>query len=178
VFPVHALDKIPPFDENGVLRMIVESPKGATVKLKYEPRLCIFRIKRSLPLGLAYPFDWGFVPGTRGADGDPIDALSIHGTGTFPGVLTSCRALGMVRMEQKGPTGRISNPRVIVTPTWLSRPEEMSQGLSQQYRAEIEQFFATAGFFAAAEPKILGWSSAEEAEVHIRENSIELASQD
>jgi inorganic pyrophosphatase len=92
--------------------------------------------------------------------------------------LTNCRALGMVRMEQKGPTGRISNPRVIVTPTWISRPEEMSQGLSQQYKAEIEQFFATAGFFAAAEPKILGWSSAEEAEVHIRENSIELGSQD
>jgi inorganic pyrophosphatase len=150
---MHSLDKIPPFDENGVLRMIVESPKGATVKLKYEPRLCIFRIKRSLPLGL-------------------------DGTGTFPGVLTNCRALGMVRMEQKGPTGRISNPRVIVTPTWISRPEEMSQGLSQQYKAEIEQFFATAGFFAAAEPKILGWSSAEEAEVHIRENSIELGSQD
>jgi hypothetical protein len=54
----------------------------------------------------------------------------------------------------------------------------MSQGLSQQHKAEIEQFFATAGFFAAAEPKILGWSSAEEAEVHIRENSMKSASQD
>lgn len=77
----------------------------------------------------------------------------------------------MVRMEQNGPRGRIANPRVIVTPSWLSRPEEMSQSLSDEYKAEIEQFFATAGFFAAADPKILGWSSAEEAEVHIRENT-------
>jgi len=65
--------------------MIVQSREGATVKLKYEASLGVFRIKRSLPLGVAYPFDWGFAPGTRGEDGDPIDALSIHGTGTTPG---------------------------------------------------------------------------------------------
>ena len=81
--------QITAFDDNGVLRMVVESPKGATIKLKFEPKLGIFRIKRSLPLGLAYPFDWGFIPGTKGEDGDPIDALSIHGTGSFPGPVAS-----------------------------------------------------------------------------------------
>ena len=53
------LSDLPAFDDEGELRVIVESPKGSNIKLKYEPTLGVFRIKRGLPLGLAYPFDWG-----------------------------------------------------------------------------------------------------------------------
>jgi hypothetical protein len=57
------LTSVQPFGEDGELRMVVEVPRGSTVKLTYEPKLG-FVVSRCLPLGLAYPFDWGFIPGT------------------------------------------------------------------------------------------------------------------
>ena len=165
---MYLLNEIPAFDEGGLLRMVVESPKGSSLKIKYESSLAAFRVKRSLPLGLAYPFDWGFIPGTLGEDGDPVDALSIHGTSSFPGVLMTCRVLGMVKVEQGKPDKRLLNPRIIVTPTWYEQPSELTSPLSSAFCEEIEHFFTTAGFFAEANPKILGWTGIEEAEQYIR----------
>src|SRR5208337_5220550 len=62
------------FGAGGELRMIVETPRGSAVKLKYDLKLKIFTVSKSLPLGLTYPFDWGFIPGTQGEDGDPWEA--------------------------------------------------------------------------------------------------------
>jgi len=74
-------------EDDTTVHMVVEAPRGATVKLKYAPKLQAFTPARALPLGLAYPFDWGFIPGTRAADGDPVDALALHDTATYPGVV-------------------------------------------------------------------------------------------
>ena len=57
---------------------MVEAPKGSLVKLKYEIKLAAFTVAHSLPLGLSYPFDWGFVPSTQAPDGDPLDILILH----------------------------------------------------------------------------------------------------
>lgn len=169
------LDQLPAMDESRNLRVVVESPRGATVKLKYERSLNAFRVKRALPHGLAYPFDWGFVPGTLGADGDPVDALILHGTGTYPGIVMDCRPLGVVHVTQtKTEGGRISNPRLIVVPTWYQPPDGDVSGLSALFKQEIESFFATAGYFAGADPSIEGWGSAEDAKAHIQSSLSQL----
>jgi inorganic pyrophosphatase len=69
--------------------MIVETPRGSGVKFKYEPKLKVFAVGKALPLGLTYPFDWGFIPGTKGEDGDPLDALAIHDAASYPGSFCS-----------------------------------------------------------------------------------------
>jgi inorganic pyrophosphatase len=58
------LDRLDPYDDDSVLRVVVEAPRGASVKLKYDPDLRTFTVARQLPLGLEYPF-----PGTLGEDG-------------------------------------------------------------------------------------------------------------
>ncbi len=69
------LHKLPARDDEGDVRVVVEAPRGSGLKLKYEPSLGAFEHGRMLPLGLTYPYDWGFVPGTKAEDGDPLDAL-------------------------------------------------------------------------------------------------------
>ena len=87
------LARLPPYDLQGAVRVVVESPRGSTVKLKYDAALAVMSVSRPLPLGLAYPYDWGFVPGTRASDGDPVDALIYWDVPSYPGVVVPCRAV-------------------------------------------------------------------------------------
>ena len=97
---MHCLIELSPYGKNGEMRMVVETPRGSNIKLEYEPKLRAFTVSRALPLGLVYPYDWGFIPGTKGEDGDPIDALALHEGATYPGVVLPCRALGVVAAAQ------------------------------------------------------------------------------
>ena len=80
---------LPASPADGVLNVVVESPAGATSKIKWEIELEAFVLSRPLPLGMAYPHDWGFVPGTRAEDGDPVDALVLSEGTTYPGLVIS-----------------------------------------------------------------------------------------
>jgi len=150
-------------DDGGAFRVVVESPAGSRMKLKYEADLGVFTLSRPLVLGVVYPFDWGFVPGTRGPDGDPIDAMVVSDASTYPGVVIPSRALGLMRLEQnaKSGGGRQRNDRIVAEPVSARR----SVGaLSERVRRELEQFFVAATLFEGKDVEILGWGSAEEAE--------------
>src|SRR3954463_2365846 len=88
------------------LHVVVESPRGSRLKIKYEPKLGVFELGRALPEGLSYPHDWGFVPGTRAPDGDPLDALVFWDTSSVTGLLIECRPLGVIKLEQQNKAGR------------------------------------------------------------------------
>jgi inorganic pyrophosphatase len=132
------------------------------MKLKYDPALGLFRISRPLPLGVTYPFDWGFIPGTRASDGDPIDVMVLYDAGTFPGVVIACSALAVLAVEQNSKKGgRERNDRIIAAPVEARRP---GAPLSPRARQELEAFFVSAVLLEKKDPTILGWGSADEAE--------------
>jgi len=162
------LRHLPARAEDGAIHVVVESPRGATVKLKYEPALGVMTVARALPLGLAYPYDWGFVPGTAAADGDPVDAMIVWDAASYPGTVVRCRAVGVVRLEQdrKGGGGRIRNDRLILLPVKYERgaPVEDADDLPRRLREELEQFFLMTVVFGKKNPRVLGWGGAAEAE--------------
>jgi inorganic pyrophosphatase len=166
------LTELPAFDPDGNLQVVVESPRGVGIKLKYEPRLGAFSVARALPLGLTYPFDWGFVPGTLGPDQDPVDALVIHDIGTFPGVVLPCRLLGVVEVSQRSEEGgRQRNDRIIAMPIWHDRLGEFERAtqLPARLRKEIEEFFLDTTFFTGKRPRIIGWKSPHKAHMLVKE---------
>jgi len=163
--------KLKPFDEERHLRVIVETPRGSAVKLKYEPKARLFTISRSLPLGVTYPYDWGFVPGTHAADGDPLDAMVLHEASTYPGILLACRVLGMVRVTQRGESERREhNDRIIAVPTWNDRLRDVRdyRALPARMREELEQLFVTVTLFTGKDVRIEGWRSRSAAERLVR----------
>src|SRR5438045_9341193 len=95
--PLHLL---PTFAADDQFHVVVESPRGSAVKLKYRADFGAMSICRPLPLGLRYPVDWGFVPSTAAPDGDPVDAAVYWDVATFPGVVIVCRALALIEIEQ------------------------------------------------------------------------------
>lgn len=160
------LARLPARDADGSVRVVIESPRGAPVKLKYDTSLGLMILSRPLPLGLSYPYDWGFVPGTRAPDGDPVDALVYWDVPSYPGVVLPCRLIGVVRLEQDSKSnGRVRNDRILAVPVKHPRGDGLvtPDDLPPRTRDEIGQFFLSAIFFEPKNPKLLGWGGPDEA---------------
>lgn len=159
------LDQLPTWDEKGVLNVVVESPRGSGVKLKYEPELGTMTLSRPLPLGVVFPFDFGFAPQTKAGDGDPLDVAVLMDVGTFPGVVLRCRPIGILRASQKGESGRVRNDRLVAVATDDRRRGEVKEvsDLPARERDEIERFFVAAVALEGKELQLLGWGDARAA---------------
>jgi inorganic pyrophosphatase len=111
--------RIPAFASAGVFHVVVECPRGSTIKLKYEPAWEAMSVSRPLVLGMTYPYDWRFIPSTRGSDRDAIDAMVLWDVASYPSVVLPCRALAVMQVEQNGtnydPSTRIRNDRIIAS---------------------------------------------------------------
>lgn len=108
------LDRLPTRDGEGTLRAVLESPQGTRNKLAYDPVDDAFRVRFTLPVGMVFPFDFGFIPGTRVADGDPLDVLVLMDAPAFPGCVVGISLLGVLEAEQARPgTPSIRNDRLI-----------------------------------------------------------------
>ena len=86
-----------------------------------------------------YPSDYGFIEGTLGGDGDPLDALVLLDEATFPGCLIRCRTIGMFRMtDEKGP-----DEKVLCIPVADIRREHIRdiRHVPEFERLEIQHFF-------------------------------------
>jgi inorganic pyrophosphatase len=154
--------KLPVFSKGRHLHVVVEAPRGSNVKLKHDPDLGVFVASRSLVLGTSYPHDWGFVPSTKAADGDPLDAMVLSDAATYPGVVLECRPLALLKVTQKGKAGkRERNDRVIAAAVHCARMGRLHKlaDLEKRTRDEIEQFFKTAVVFEDKALTILGWGN-------------------
>jgi len=95
------------------LNVLIETPKGSRNKYAFDDETGFFHLKKSLPAGMVFPFDFGFVPGSKADDGDPLDVLVLTDAPTFPGCVVDCRILGIVKVEQEEDGKPIRNDRVI-----------------------------------------------------------------
>jgi inorganic pyrophosphatase len=166
--------RLPTYSEDGAIHVVVESPRGSRVKLKYQPKLQVFGLSRPLILGLRYPFDWGFIPSTRGPDGDPVDAMVLSEAPTFPGVTFACRVLGALAVTQKGAGGRVRNDRLMVVPVNAPRTDGVvdARQLHERVRRELEQFFLAAVALTDKEVQLQGWEGPQAAVELVKKSAI------
>jgi inorganic pyrophosphatase len=119
--------------------VIVEIPQGSRNKYEMDHRLGRIRLDRMLFTATAYPADYGYIDGTLGGDGDPLDALVLVGEPTFPGCVIECRAIGMfVMRDEMGP-----DEKVLCVPAHDPRHESLQDigDFPRFDRLEITHFF-------------------------------------
>lgn len=100
--------------------IIIETPAGSKQKFKYDRDKDAYILKKILPQGMQFPFDFGILPGTKGEDGDPLDVLVISEHATFQGCNIECRIIGAFVVEQTAPTepnSSLRNDRFLAVPT-------------------------------------------------------------
>jgi inorganic pyrophosphatase len=102
-----------PFKENGVIDVVVETPKGKRNKFKFDEHRGEFHLCKVLPAGASFPYDFGFIPDTRGDDGDPLDVLILMDESAFPGCIVEVRLVGVIEAEQEDDGELIRNDRLV-----------------------------------------------------------------
>ncbi len=161
-FDLTDLLRLPLRRSRSVFNVVVETPRGSPVKLEYDPQHRVFAYGHPLMLGLAYPYDWGFFPRTRAEDGDPLDALVLHESATYPGVVIACRLIGVVRLTEKQVgKARIRNDRVICVPDAAARFSD-ARDVPRPLQKELERFFEATAALAKKSVRIDGWSGPKE----------------
>lgn len=151
----------------------VEIPKGEKNKYEVDHKTGRIRLDRTLFTATQYPADYGYIEGTLGQDGDPLDAMVLVSEPTFPGCLIRCRAVAMFRMkDEQGP-----DDKVLCVPTDDQRRDHLRDvtDVRQYQLLEIEHFFSV---YKDLEPgksvEGASWTGVDDAESEIR-SSIERA---
>jgi len=135
-----------PFDSrSGDLNVIIETPKGSRNKYTYNEERSLFQLGSVLPLGAVFPFDFGFLPGTIGGDGDPLDVLLLMDEPAFPGCLVPARLVGVIEAEQtegeKQDTTRNDRLICVASPSRTHKDVMTLDDLNDAILEEIEHFF-------------------------------------
>ena len=122
--------------------VIIETPKGQGIKYDFEPLTRQLKLSKVMPSGSVFPFDFGFIPGTKGEDGDPLDVVVIAEVATFPGCKMDCRIIGALKGQQTERDGKIfRNDRYIAIPQ-VSTLYQNIESLKQLPKEIIDQIAA------------------------------------
>jgi inorganic pyrophosphatase len=107
-----------PIRTHDLVVVVIETPSGSGNKLKFDRDLALYRLDRTLPPGMSFPFDFGFIPQTVAADGDPLDAIVLLDAAVYPGCIVEARLIGVLEAEQQdaGSGPWVRNDRVVAVP--------------------------------------------------------------
>ena len=149
------------------IQVVVEIPAGSFTKYELDAETGHIVLDRRLFTSMSYPADYGFVEGTLGEDGDPLDALCLVGEPTFPGCRIPARAVGVFHMtDEKGPDQKILCVP-FKDPAWM-RVHDVHD-IPPELRNEIEHFFQVYKDLEAEKVETRGFGNRAEAEVIVEE---------
>lgn len=162
-----ALMKLEPRDpQTGLVRVVIDTPRGSRNKYKFDAELGVFKLSRVLPAGMSFPFDFGSIPGTHAEDGDALDILVLSEAPLFVGCLVHVRLVGIIRARQTERRTTIRNDRLlgaIETPVNKAAVRDIRE-LSKDVLADVEHFFRSYNEAQGRKFAIMGRAGAKAAE--------------
>lgn len=126
-------------------RAIVETPRGCLSKYDYDAETGLFALAGVLPAGMAFPLAFGFVPGTLGGDGDPLDILILADEDLPTGCLVQAQLLGVIEATQKEKGKKERNDRLLAKVEQSRSYADLTEidQLGEGFCDELQTFFAT-----------------------------------
>lgn len=157
-------------DQFAQIKVIVEIPRGSRNKYEYDHQRHTIYLDRVLYSSVHYPTDYGFVPGTKAADGDPLDALIIVEEPTFPGCHMQIRPIGVLLMRDEAGI----DEKILGVPVADPRFDEIEEleDMEGHWLREIENFFDTYKLLEKKESYVEGWRGTEEAQSVLRKYQV------
>lgn len=163
------LEQLSPHGERkGTFRVVIETTRGCRNKYSYKPDEGVFELKKVLPEGHVFPYDFGFIPQTKGEDGDPLDVLVLMDEPTFPGCVVDCRLIGLLqaRQTENGRTFRNDRFIAVAERAIMYRRYHDAADVDPDVLAQIKHFFVSYNELAGRRftpMKIVGATAARKA---------------
>lgn len=127
----------------------IEIPEGSDVKYEVDEHTGLLMADRFLYTSMGYPANYGFVMGTKGKDGDPVDVLVLASKKLNPGVGIKGHVVGMLVMEDE----EGSDSKILAVPDKKVDPVfgtyEDLKDIPEPVLSKIKHFFET---YKALEP--------------------------
>lgn len=169
--------KLPmPFTDNKKnINVVIETPMGSHNKYSFDPETQLFKLSKLLPEGMVFPLHFGFIPRTKGGDGDPLDVLVLMEQPSYPGCLIECTLIGTIEAEQIEKNQSVRNDRIIAAASESHRYKKLkSLGDMDKYMLdEIILFFKNYNKVEGKQFRVVGKVSRKKTRELIQKNTIE-----
>lgn len=132
-----------PFGTPEKFNVVLEIPKGSRAKYEYDEKLDIIKLDFVFSKDFGFIHNYGYIPETRGGDGDHLDAFILGDYRLAVRTIIPCRAIGMIELVDKGE----EDNKIIAAPV----ADEGLRGLvsvkniSEEHRRQFELFFKEVG---------------------------------
>ena len=158
-------------DDSEAIHVIIETPKGSRNKYSFDPDQKIFALKKVLPAGMAFPYDFGFIPSTKAEDGDPTDVLVLMDEPAFPGVLLKCHLIGIIEGENESKKKTERNDRLVAVQESNHSYSHVKHidDLGKTFVKELEDFFVNYHELGGSQYRILDVRGPGEARRRMRD---------
>ncbi|MCL5100478.1 MAG: inorganic diphosphatase [Candidatus Marsarchaeota archaeon] len=153
-----------------IVNAFIEIPKGTNVKYEYDEDSEMIKVDRVLHTSMVYPYNYGFVPGTLGEDGDPIDIMVVSSGVFLPGTFLKVKPIGVLLMkdEEGIDTKTIAVPTAKIDPDF-GKIDDIKD-LNEHIKSMIAHFFS---YYKSIEPgkwaEVGGWEGSQKAFEHVKE---------
>jgi inorganic pyrophosphatase len=154
-----------PVRADGLVQVIIETPAQSRNKFAFDPDQSIFALKKVLPAGMVFPYNFGFLPQTLAPDGDPIDVLLLMDEPAFPGIAVKARLIGVIEGEQLDGKKKIRNDRLVAVADanhMYANVRRLSD-LPKKFLKELQVFFVNYHDLEGKQYHLLGCKGAKQA---------------
>ncbi len=153
--------------------VIIEIPMNADpVKYEVDKDTGAVFVDRFMLTAMHYPCNYGYIPQTLSDDGDPVDVLVMTPFPIQVGAVVSCRALGMLKMEDEagGDAKLLAVPINKLYPAY-ARLRSVDD-VSMEMRGQIKHFFEHYKDLEMGKwVKVQGWEGPEAAAKEILDSA-------
>ncbi len=159
-----------PFGAIDGFNVLIEIPKGSQNKYEYNENSDAMELDWVFTNTFCFPFNYGFIPQTKGGDGDCLDVFAISSQPINVGTVVKCRAIGIIKLLDRGE----EDDKVIAVA--LADPEyhkhENISDLSFDYKTIFKEFFKELGIQKNKIMELKGFKGREEALREIEKSRI------
>lgn len=156
-----------PYVRENCVMALIEIPRGSKNKYEWDEDMGGIALSRVLYQSVAYPAEYGFIPGTLAEDGDALDVVVLIDQPTFPGCFMRVRPIGILKLRQEGE--RDDKVLCVAVSDPLYADVHDLSDIPPHRLLEIKHFFATYTELEGREVEVGEWEGAEAARAEIRE---------